>query len=56
MNHNPFDQKNLNWFFGTSIVVLLVMVSYLVGLVHLMYRNDVAKENRASSILGSFYR
>ncbi len=56
MSHHPFDQRNLNWFFGISILVLLVVAAYLIGLVHLTYRDDMAEGNRGASMMPVLYR
>jgi hypothetical protein len=46
MNHSEgqLKQRNLNLIFAIVIVILLVAVSYLVGLVHLSYRNELKME------------
>lgn len=51
MSHKPLDQKNLNWLFGVSIIVLLVTISYLIGMVHWTYRNEVMSKKADATMM-----
>ena len=41
MSQKNFSQKNLNMIFGFVIVVLVVAISYLVGIANMSYRSQV---------------
>lgn len=56
MNHKPLDQKNLNWLFGISIIVLLVAISYVIGMVHWVYRHEVLSQKAEARMMDSSLR
>lgn len=56
MDHSPLDQKNLNWIFGISILVLLVAISYLVGMVHWTYRQEVMSQQAETRMMNPTLR
>lgn len=41
MSQKNFSQKNLNMIFGVVIVVLVVAISYLVGIANMSYRSQM---------------
>lgn len=46
------DQKNLNWIFGIAIIILLVAVSYAIGLVHWTYGKQMMQSERNEMMRG----